>query len=299
MGILDADRHRCDPFGANHLYCGLKRAPMQRKKSKKTGPGSKSKRRGVHGLDWYARRKKMLSEFHRFSFATRRNFTPAQKAAITKKWNELSFVFDWRRRAGHVRLVKAPLEKTRHLRDRFFRTNKGVILFYETDVFKINAEKTDSKRIIDKLVSLRKDKPAGILPGKITTDNMTEEIAEELMWLDNYKREFGDLRDRQTVYIKRGYRLELFIPLLEGEKIDDLFRYVFHTLKPHSVALSVGKRRGNTAYSWSEWEGYRETLMLIDKEITDYQIRKGLEVESKFNGVHAVWNVGILKPKNR
>ena len=98
---------------------------MAKKSSKSVS--KKGHRKGTR-LETYAKRKQALAAIHDFSFKTRKNFTPAQKAAITRQWKKHQGTLEMLA-AGKGVFKKAKKSQLRNLKtEDFLTTNKGVFI---------------------------------------------------------------------------------------------------------------------------------------------------------------------------
>lgn len=279
-------------------------------------------KRGAHKAETYARWKKELQGIHKFTFSTRKHFTPQQKSAITRAHRKYEHLIIERNKIARGRPGKkfriVPLTRTEReaLKDRFEMTNLGAVVYGNVKNVK-PIKKRKAKKVLERLAKKKKRKPtvfdnlARIIFELYTLDELLflqpEDIADEI--LERYgvevdisdieeitrqailEKKFSGLKNRVIVKQRIGRRREVFIPLLEGEKIDDLIDYVWQKLNPQYVMLSVGKSRGLQTMDKGAWEGYRETLLQIDQKIGDWQKERGKLEESPFNGVYAVWFV--------
>ncbi len=309
---------------------------MQKKKSQKAVPKPRTRKRGrKRGLkrvtwsevdaqvkkyrtrDWYSQVKKQLSEFHRFSFAARKNFTPAQKAAITIQAKKLAYIFKLRKkgidkkgRPLTISIVKVTRGEIKDFESRFNKTNRGLIVFNKGEKFKIISKKKKRKAILKRAAKLRKDASAKIraeikkrtAPGSYMDEKLANFLMEQQAAMDereinreHLKAAFGDLSDRRIIERQSGINYGIFIPLLAGETIQDLIDWVFLYLKPDQINVAMGRGISQTPYDLRAWTRYSQALTDIENKIRAYQESKGQTVENPIKGLLAVWRTKKIK----
>lgn len=77
----------------------------------------------------FLRRKKLLSKIMKFNFATRKHFNFGQKVAIARAWQKYRTELDHILERKIATFVPATKAQRKHLKDRFVRTNKGIIVY--------------------------------------------------------------------------------------------------------------------------------------------------------------------------
>ncbi len=309
---------------------------MQKKKSQKAvskpAPEKRGRKRGLNRVtwskvdeqaakyrtkEWYAQAKKQLSEFHQFSFAARRNFTPHQKAAITRQAKKLAYIFKLRKkgidkkgRPLTISVVKVTRGESKAFESRFNKTNKGLIVFNKGDKFKIVSKRKKRKAILKRAAKLRKDAGAKIraeikkrtAPGSYMDEKLANFLMEQQAAMDEREENrgilesvFGDLTDRRIIERRSGINYGIFIPLLPGENIQDLIDWVFLYLKPDQINVAMGRGISQTPYDLRAWTRYSQQLNDIEEKIKAYQESKGLPVENPIKGLFAVWRTKKIK----
>jgi len=242
----------------------------------------KSRKKSSRPVSFYTSRKLSLRGIHRFSFRNTKNFTGAQKGAITRAYNKYKWIIRGQRLDHGTRVIPATPSQIRKAGGRYKHTNIGLIITSRAEKISI-VKRSDNKKIIKKYS--RKNKTKRKIPEK-----MTEREADRLLRLEILREYFGDFDDRTLVIEKGNVREQIFVPLLPGEKIDDLIDYMWWKFNPTHILFGVGSGQSTESFTEDGWEKYRETLIHIDRKVGDYYMERGKPVESPFTGAYAVWH---------
>jgi len=130
----------------------------------------------------YAKLKKQLSSVHQFSFKTRKHFTPAQKAAITRQWHK--HASDLKEiKKGTFTFIKATKTQKKWLGDvNHINTNKGMILKQRTRKVRIIGHGKNTKLKFER----------GVMRGKelyIPMDYYKDPVQQAIEIIKKYKPE--------------------------------------------------------------------------------------------------------------
>ena len=98
-----------------------------------SGSNAKQNRKKIKKISAaeYVRRKRILSKYMMFSFRTLKNFTPSQRAAITKGWNKY-FKYIRSVEAKTSKFVPVKPTRLRYIKRDFVHTNKGIFYYDKT-----------------------------------------------------------------------------------------------------------------------------------------------------------------------
>ena len=223
---------------------------------------------------FYARIKKALSKYTRFSFRNTKNFSPAQKASITRAWQKYSKYAADESIGLKYSVIKITKKQRKELGQRYVISNKGAIIPSDAGTPKI-PNKITKEKLLEKLVE--------IAIQKIKRKGPLDDNYNKLSQLYEHKDIFFSLFERAIVITRKRMILDIFFPLLEGELISDLVNTILIAFMPNSIHLAVNKSKGTTPYTPDSWEGYQETLIYMEKKARDEHDY------NPFKGVHASW----------
>ena len=251
---------------------------MQQKKKKKPAlkliksdvekPRLYKKKKQKLPLAHYQQLHKLLSEIHRFSFRATKNFTPQQKASITRTYQKNYKLFKAIEVAAHNRkpyyFIPADRKTIRRYSSKFKTTNKGILLpgpYDQIEIPKSRKKAVDMARRYSNLVPLKE----GAIDKKLL-----EQLSQRSLIFTRYK-------DYHSI----------FIPLHKGELLPDLVDKVWRAFNPNYVNMAVAGHRANQSMDKGSWEKYQETIVYLHDKADE----NGDAGDSIFNGVWAVWYI--------
>jgi len=239
----------------------------------------------------YARWKSQLKGIYRFNFKSRTRFTSPQRSQIRRAYNRYKNIIEARDK-GHASILRATPSEIRSARSRYDTTNM-VIVVYGSVVRKVSIIKKPHKKTLLRFRRINKKKPV------VKTADLDDHEIDRLLRLQILRETFGDF-DRRTLIREQGeIRQQIFVPLLEGERLDELIDYIWWYFNPSHVLFSVGKSQSTQSYTQNEWDGYREILMMHDRKIRESYSDRGEKEKTPFNGAYAVWYTSLQYKTNR
>jgi len=225
-------------------------------------------------MSLYARMKRKLLKYTKFSFSRRTNFTQYQKSVISRFWNKYRRFIKAASVGNTIYILKSTRKQRRDLSRRFVTSNKAVILESVMKSFIPSPQR--ACRILNKLI-----KRASKINKKMVMDDV---LSSSLMRADSFSEEYGDIYSRTILVQESKYFIIIFFPLKFNstgftEKLDDLVNLIMVTIRPNSIALGVGKSQSQVPYTPDEWVYYEELWVDLNSKIEDTE---------PFNGVHAM-----------
>lgn len=192
-------------------------------------------------LDQYAALKKRLSIVHKFSFATRKRFTPNQKAAITRAWKKYRSAVKALEN-GEALIVKASKRQIKKFPDKQ-HSNRGLILYEQRP-------------------SIRDESVEGV-----------KEFKESLK-IEQAKVMHGSYKDGlPTVYIpiKHNKTFEILLPIPAIDDLPAYARELVEIYNPSSVMMQMSGYHGRVSVPLDMVERYlTELVNKIDGSIKKY-----------------------------